>query len=402
MQKGTGRRKFLIGAGALGGLALGALGYGAYRLQHPALVPLGFDFSDEELARARDFLKRNLVIDSHAHPGRGFLDGAEHLSGRLRLAQLMGSFEERTIADMEAGGLTGSIFAAVGDLQTLGFTGEGLSAIRQFEPGEAWASYRRQIAHLSSLAKKGLVHSVLRADDFAAAKRAGKIGALLAVEGGDFLEGKPQRVAQAWDDGVRLIGLMHYRANELGDIITGTPVHGGLTKAGEDVVHAMNEKGMLIDVAHASEDTVRGILAASTLPVIASHVHIKTPQLDHPRFISRDLARAIAAAGGGVIGAWPAGIGLSTLKGFVERTSELIDAVGIDHVCLGSDMDANYKPVFDSYTRLPHYVAGLMRAGLDEDALQKLMGGNFLRLMRENQNPSVSKAVSEANPQAGT
>src|SRR3546814_15949683 len=78
---------------------------------------------------------------------------------------------------------------------------------------------------------------------------------------------------------------------------------------------------------------------------LASHTHVHRQAAGAPaRFISQALATAIASGGGGVIGAWPAGIGIDDLNGFVDRTLELIDRVGIDHVCLGTDMDANYKP----------------------------------------------------------
>jgi membrane dipeptidase len=233
---------------------------------------------------------------------------------------------------------------------------------------------------LKALGRQGLVYPVLVPADVAAARAAGKVGALLTVEGGDFLEGRPERVAQAYADGVRSITLMHYRNNELGDIITGQAVHGRLTDAGIAVVRAMNAAGMLIDVAHASQATAMGAIQASSKPVIASHVHILTPALSHPRFISLDLAKAVAQTGGGVLGAWPAGIGITDLNGFVTRTFELIDAVGIDHVCLGTDMDANYKPVFDNYANLPLYVAGLLKRGMREDEAAKVIGGNFMRL----------------------
>lgn len=377
------RRKFLAG-GALAGMgALGAIGYGAYRLKHPALVEMGFDTSPEELAAARRFLADHISIDAHAHPGRTFVRGAEHLAGKARAAVWLGTFEDDTVAAMRAGGLTAAAFAAVSDFQVLGFAGEGLEAVRAFQPGEAWDSYRRQIANLQALVARGLVTPVRTTADFATARRSGKPGALFTVEGGDFLEGRAERIATAHADGIRSITLLHYRANELGDIITGAPVHGGLTPAGTQVVRAMNRAGMLIDVAHASEATAAGILAASDKPVIASHVHVHGGTTDHPRYISRKLADAIVEQGGGVLGAWPAGIGIDTLQGFVERTFELVDMVGIDHVCLGTDMDANYKPVFDSYARLPHYVAAMLRGGMHEAELAQLIGGNYLRIFAE-------------------
>ena len=375
-----GRRRLMVAGAVAGGVAVVAAGAGAYWFARPKPAPIGFEISPDELAQARALLARHPSIDAHAHPGRTFVDGAEHLSGLVWVYAKLGSFEHKTIADMRAGGLTAAAFAAVSDFQVLGLQGEGLATVRDFEPGEAWASYQRQIGHLQALSAKGWVYPVRSVADFAAAKAAGKVGAMLSVEGGDFLEGRAERVARAYADGVRCITLMHYRNNELGDIITGAAVHGKLTDAGVAVVRAMNATGMLVDVAHASQATALGAIRVSSRPVIASHVHVHDDKLTHPRFVSIDLARAVAQAGGGVLGAWPAGIGISDLKGFVDRTFGLIDAVGIDHVCLGTDMDANYKPVFDTYANLPHYVAGLMQRGLQEAEVAKLIGGNFLRV----------------------
>ncbi len=370
------RRRWLT----VGGIAVAAAAAGGYGWLRSRTAPIGFEISPDELARARALLAHHPAIDAHAHPGRSFVDGAENLSGLVWAYARLGSFEQKAIAEMRAGGLTAAAFAAVSDFQTLGLQGEGLAAVRNFGPGEAWASYQRQIGHLQALSAKGWVYPISTLADFAAAKAAGKVGALLTVEGGDFLEGKPERVALAYADGVRAITLMHYRNNELGDIISGPVVHGRLSNAGVAVVRAMNQAGMLIDVAHASEATAMGAIRASAKPVIASHVHVQQPKLAHPRFISLALARAVAQTGGGVLGAWPAGIRIVDLKGFVDRTFELIDAVGMDHVCLGTDMDANYKPVFDSYANLPLYVAGLLQRGWQEAEVAKLIGGNFLRV----------------------
>ena len=374
---GLTRRQMVAGGGAV---AVLALGLGGYRLFGPRPAPIGFGVSPDELARARAFLARHPSIDAHAHPGRTFVDGAEHLSGLVWVYAKLGHFEQKSINDMKAGGLTAAAFAAVSDFQTLGLQGEGLAAVRDFEPGEAWASYKRQLGHLQALVDQGLVVPIKTLADFEAARVSNRIGALFTVEGGDFLEGKPERVAQAYADGVRSITLMHYRNNELGDIITGTAVRGGLSDAGIAVVKAMNAAGMLVDVAHASEATAMGAIRASSRPVMASHVHINRKGYDHPRFISVDLARAVVQTGGGVLGAWPAGIGITDLKGFVDRTFELVDVVGIDHVCLGTDMDGNYKPVFDTYANLPLYVAGLLQRGMHEAEAAKLIGGNFLRV----------------------
>ena len=370
------KRQFLAATGVtIVGAA--ATGYAAFG---PKPAPIGITATAEELARARAFLAKYPSVDAHAHPGRTFMRGAEHVSGKAYLGTLIGTFEEDTVRDMKEGGLTAAAFAAVSDFQVLGFQGEGLAAVRAFERGEALASYKRQIANLKAFMQSGLVYPIMTRADFELAHKSGKPGAFLSVEGGDFLEGKPERVADAYADGVRSITLMHYRNNELGDIITGQPVHGRLSDVGVSIVKAMNELGMLIDVAHASEATAFGIVKASTKPVIASHVHIHGGKADHPRFITRDLAKAIAETGGGVLGAWPAGIGITDLEGYVTRMLDLVEAVGIDHVCMGTDMDANYKPVFDTYTNLPYLVVGLRQHGIRDNELAKLLGGNFLRI----------------------
>lgn len=370
------KRQFLAATGVT---IVGAAAAG-YAVLGPKSAPIGISATAEELAHARAFLAKYPSVDAHAHPGRTFMRGAEHVSGKAYLGTLIGTFEADTVRDMKEGGLTAAAFAAVSDFQALGFQGEGLAAVRAFEPGEALASYKRQIANLKAFLQGGLVYPISERADFELARESGKPGAFLTVEGGDFLEGKPERVADAYADGVRSITLMHYRNNELGDIITGQPVRGRLSDAGVAVVKAMNEVGMLIDVAHASEATAFGIVKTSTKPVIASHVHIRGGKVDHPRFITRDLAKAIAETGGGVLGAWPAGIGIVDLDGYVRRMLDLVEAVGVDHVCLGTDMDANYKPAFDTYVNLPYLVVGLRQHGVHDADLAKLIGGNFLRI----------------------
>lgn len=370
------RRRIMIGVGA----AVAATGAGVWWVARPRPAPIGFAISADELAAARDLLARHPAFDAHAHPGRGFLAGAENLSVPLWIYARLGSFEDDTIADMRTGGLAAAAFAVVSDVQTLDLQGEGLASVRSFEPGEAWASYKRQIARFQSLVARGLVAPVRTVADVAAARSQGKVGAMWTVEGGDFLEGRAERVALAHADGVRSITLVHYRNNELGDINTGTLLHRRLTDAGIAVVRAMNAAGMLVDVAHASEATALGAIEVSSKPVIASHVHIQG-KTTHPRFISPELARAVVAKGGGLVGAWPAGIGIADLRGFVDRVMELVEVAGIDHVCLGTDMDGNYKPVFDTYAHLPHFVAGLAQRGLAEADIARLIGGNYLRLL---------------------
>jgi membrane dipeptidase len=255
----------------------------------------------------------------------------------------------------------------------------GLRALRPLAAGEIWAYYKRQIKEFRELLKDGSVFLAGNTDDVIKNHAAGRVSAILTAEGGDFLEGSLDRLAEAWDDGVRSITIVHYRVNEVGDIQTEAPVHHGLSAFGVDLVQAMNAQGMLIDLAHASFETTRQATAVTTKPVMISHSHISAEPGGHPRLISADHARLIAETGG-IIGAWPAGITQRTFGDFIGEIMRLIDTVGVDHVAIGTDKDANFRPVFDSYRQWPVAVALLLDRGLSEEDVTKVMGGNFLRV----------------------
>jgi membrane dipeptidase len=372
----------MLGAGAA---------YGSYWLhKRPALAPLGFDVSEEERVEAIGLLNKYPAIDTHAHPGRTFARDASGLAPLLKVYKAQSGFERRTISDMRAGYLSAACFAAVSDFNVLNLVkGKGLEARRPFAEGEAWESYKLQIRNLKRLATDKLVMEMRGAEMLADARASSRPGAIWTVEGGDFLEGSIERLREAYDDGVRSITLVHYRTNDLADAMTNETVHGSLTSEGDAIVREMNRLGMMIDLSHMAEQGAFRALEVSSLPVMFTHTHISSAHSYHPRFISLELAKAAAEAGG-IIGAWPAGIEIGDLAGFADRIFRLIDMVGIEHVCLGSDMDANYKPVFDDYRRLPDLVALLRRKGMAETELSAFLNENFLRVWRANE---IGRAV---------
>ncbi len=360
------RRKFLAATAVLGSVS--ACGH----------IPVQSGTAEE---RARRLIARRPSLDLHAHPGRTFIKGAQNLTPALEQFVASGPSDDQAIMDMRAGGMSSGVFSAVADFQLLDFTKQGLVAKRQFKPGEAQESYLVQLANLNALATSANVKQIRDPSDLLSAHRAGKTGIIFGVEGGDFLEGSSSRVSEAYEQGIRCITPVHYHTNEIGDIMTGSEVHGGLSAAGAACIRAMNAAGIIVDVAHASEKTAFDMVETSDRPVLCSHTHIRTPDFDAPRFISLDLAKAITSAGG-VIGAWPAGIGISDLDGFVDRIFELIDFVGIDHVGIGTDMDANFMPVWSNYRQFPEVVAKLITRGLDPESISKIIGGNGLRVFQ--------------------
>ena len=102
--------------------------------------------------------------------------------------------------------------------------------------------------------------------------------------------------------------------------------------------------------------------------------------MDHPRLVSVEHARLVTQAGG-IVGSVPSGIGQKTIADWIVSIMRLVEAVGVDHVAIGTDMDANYMPVFADYAQWPLIPAALLARGLGEADVAKVMGGNFLRLM---------------------
>ncbi len=374
-------RRSVIGGVVAGVAVLATGGYYKFKPQPPEV---GFTLTDAELDRAMAFLKANPAIDSHAHPGRTFVREGANLNWKLNIYRLMGTFENTAIGDMNKGGMTGAVFNGVADFPLLELGDNGLTATREFEEGESWAAYRTQIENLIDLEGARIVTIARNSDDIMAAHALGRQSAILGMEGADFLENDITRLQTVFEDGVRMITLIHYHNNTLGDITTGEDLNRGLTDFGHEVVAGMNAARIVIDASHASAKTAAQIIEASEQPIVISHSHINTPAFEHPRFISADLAISVANSGG-YIGAWPAGIGINTLAGFIDRIEELINLVGEDAVALGSDMDANYQPVLETYRKMPLVVGALFQRGHSEETVAKFIGGNFMRVMDQVQ-----------------
>ena len=345
-----------------------------------AAEKLGLALSDEQLAAGRAFVARHATVDLHAHPGRFFLSNITDPTPLM--ASFGAPFAEKAISDLRAGHVTAALFAAVADTRLLGASPtRGLFATREFAPGEAWRDYQRQVAVLKALVTRGEVAAGLRATDIARAKRRHQIACIFSVEGGDFIEDRLERVQIAHADGVRAITIVHYHNNQIGDIQTQPRDDGGLTVTGRAIVREMNRAGIVVDLAHASPRVVRDALAIATRPAIASHTNVGKPGFAHPRLISAETARLIAG-GGGVIGSVPSGIGQANFSDWIDSIMRLTDIVGIDHVGIGTDMDANYAPVFSDYRQWGLIPAALLARGMSEAETAKAMGGNFTRLFR--------------------
>jgi len=326
-----------------------------------------------------EVIKQSTVIDLHSHPGRFFLNGADNIDPQMK--SMTGGFEAKRIADMTRGHVSAALFSLVADLSILSLTKKGIAASRDFLPGEAYTDFKRQLAILQKMVQGASISQALSAKDIINAKKMNKPVAIFACEGANFVEHRLERLAEAYDAGVRAIGLVHYSSNALGDIQTAPAIHGGLTKLGVDVVKEMNRLGIIVDLAHATQQTCEDALSNSSSPVIVSHSNL-LGKVNFPRFLNKDHASMITTSGG-LIGAWPSGFDSRNLLDFANQVVRLVEHVGVDHVAIGTDMDGNYKPVLTDYVDFPTLASLLLFRGLSASDCEKVFGGNFLRVFTQ-------------------
>ena len=345
------------------------------------LNDLGMDLNPEQRAAGVALLERYPSVDTHAHPGRFFLKDVSYETPTTRAFGT--PFEAQAIADLNAGRVSASLFAAVADMRLLEQTPQGIHAVQDFKPGEAYADYQRQVKELRTLVAAHQLGAGLTVANIDAAHRRQHCAAVFAVEGGDFIEDRLSRVHEAFREGIRAITLVHYHINQIGDIQTQPPVHNGMTPLGKSILREMNHAGIIADLAHAPFSVAKDAVETSSKPMMISHTYLATPAFQHPRLISEEHAKLVASAGG-IIGAWPTGFGLKTFADYIDAIQRLIDAVGVEHVAIGTDMDANYKPVLRNYRDWSLIPAALLARGLAEHDVAKIVGCNFLRVMRAN------------------
>jgi membrane dipeptidase len=303
----------------------------------------------------------SMIIDMHTH------------AGRTRAHQA-----DRSVLDtMAPGGVAACVVAAIADSPVIrrDLATNSIRQVRAAEPGECLAA---TVGALDAYDGCGFriarEPGEIRADDPAV---------VLAIEGCDFLEGQLDRLDAMAARGVRSIQLTHYVPNETGDIQTAPPVHGGLTPFGAEAVRRMERLGIMVDVAHCTEATVRGVAAAASRPFLCTHANLAWPDRPdggHKRFISPDYARMVAESGG-VVGAWIAVLWEERLAGMITHMFRLIDAVGVDHVGIGTDMPVGIaEEEMPTFSRHHELRTALEQRGMNAAEVEKVCAGNWLRV----------------------
>jgi membrane dipeptidase len=270
------------------------------------------------------------------------------------------------------------------------------------------------------------------ADDILRIHRAGKVAALMGVEGGHIIQDSLPVLRDYYRLGVRYMTLTHFKTNNWADSSADIAAHNGLTAYGRDVVREMNRLGMLIDISHVSDKAFYDALDVSRAPLIASHSSLRA-LCDIPRNMSDDMIRALAQKGGVVfINFNAAYLDKKASDAFVrfkdQRDREIADMMalnagnprrwemkraiqrryqamlprvgiddvvrmidhavkvaGADHVGFGSDFDgiSGMAPAgMEDVSKYPALIRGLADVGYSDQDIRKIAGENLIRVMR--------------------
>ena len=206
------------------------------------------------------------------------------------------------------------------------------------------------------------------------------------------MDGNPQRVDEFYRMGVRIITVVHYRNNELGDIMASYgsknpgPYKNGLTQAGRKVIERMQEIGMVVDVAHAHSTTLKGIVEMNPKPLLDSHTNpcpVDDPRRCHRQRSWKDME--LVAKTGGVVCTWPFAFNRpdQQRRTFLDWAREILEMkkrLGMDHVGLGTDGGGSVPRFIEGYRDvrdLPPLATAMGEIGLSPEDIQAYMGVMF-------------------------
>lgn len=224
-------------------------------------------------------------------------------------------------------------------------------------------------------------------------KLEGKLSVMRGIENGYAIGKDLQNVEKFARMGVVYITLCHNGDNDICDSARrSSQRHGGLSAFGRDVVREMNRCGLMVDLSHAAETSFYDALQCSTTPIVCSHASSRA-MCNHPRNLTDDQLRALAQAGGvaqvtlyhGFLRLEEEGIPATVTDG-VRHLMHMIDVAGIDHVGIGTDFDGDGGvPGCACASELINFTRLLLAEGLTIHDLQKIWGGNWLRVMQQCQ-----------------
>ena len=225
--------------------------------------------------------------------------------------------------------------------------------------------------------------------DLYANKQQGRKSIMLGIENGLALDGHLERLQHFAQRGIVYMTLCHNGDNDICDSARGNHTHNGISSFGQQVVREMNRLGILVDLSHAGEKSFYDALELSSQPIVCSHSSCRA-LCDHPRNLTDDQMRALAAKGGVMQITMYNGFlvkdGEATVLDALRHLEHAIEVMGIDHVGIGTDFDGDggVRGMANS-SELLNFTRLLLARGYSEQDIEKIWGGNFLRVMTQVQ-----------------
>jgi membrane dipeptidase len=313
------------------------------------------------------------VLDLHADTAK-LMDRARYdlAKEHRRLPERINYAGHVDLPRMRAGGMAGQFFG----LWTAPYPERGCAA-----------SVHRQLDAIDRAIDKHPAELTwaLTAADVKAAKKDGRVAALGGIEGGQALEGSIAGLEGFARRGVRYLGLLHFSASALG-----APARGrgedpdrGLSAFGADVVRECERLGVIVDLAHINRKGFFDVLAIATKALMVTHTGVAGVH-PHWRNLDDEQIRAVADRGGaiGIIFARRF-LGGASLEAVVDHVMHVVKVAGDDVPALGSDFDGFVIPPqgLEDVAAMPNLTAALSRRGLPVRSIEKILGGNVLRVL---------------------
>jgi membrane dipeptidase len=229
---------------------------------------------------------------------------------------------------------------------------------------------------------------VRRVADIEAARRVGAVGSLAAIEGGEAIEGNLSLLRTFFRLGIRLMTLTHNRRNAIGRGVR-TEGGDGLSDFGLACVREMERLGMIVDASHLSDQAFDDLAASAERPFVASHSNARAVHPELRNLDDRQIERI--ARSGGVVGLtfvpyFVAPQGTACLDRLCDHIDHVVGVGGLECAAIGSDFDG-FEPsagaVLADCSRYRELVDALCARGYSDEGIDKIMGGNWLRVFGE-------------------
>jgi membrane dipeptidase len=388
---------------------------------------MAYQVDEELLARARELLVENPVLDGHNDLPWALRVQVGYRHDERDIAADQREFLHTDLDRLDAGGVGGQFWSVY---VSTGMTGD-----------DAVSATLEQIDCVRELLRRhpDRLRPALVADDLVAARREGRIASLMGAEGGHSINCSLATLRAFYELGVRYLTLTHNDNTPWADSATDEPKAGGLTRFGEEVVREMNRIGMLVDLSHVSPDTMRAALRVSRAPVIFSHSSSRAI-CDHPRNIPDDVLTTLRANGGVAMATFvppfvlptamewgrgadenmrahgyerldlsPAALAVAreyeqahprpraTPATVADHLDHMREVAGVDHLGLGGDFDGvPFTPDgLADVSSYPNLVAELLGRNWSETDLAKLTWQNAERVLRDAESVAAELGAKE-------